>query len=379
MKKISIIFGTRPEAIKLVPLILSLRKNPDLFVQVCITGQHRHMLDQVLSLFDIRPDIDLDIMVHNQSLSGLTSSAIRSIEEYVHKSRPDLIIVQGDTTSVLCASIVGFYNKIPIAHVEAGLRTWDINSPFPEEMNRTFVSKIADLHFCPTDLSKKNLLKENILESKIFVCGNTVIDTLLMAVEKLELIEVKPDGIEYDIFSIIKNSKNILITIHRRENYGKGFESICNSIRRLANKYPDVNFIFPVHLNPNVQTVVDEYLRPFSIKNVYLIPPQSYLPFIKLMKMSYIILTDSGGIQEEGPSLGKPVLVLRESTERPEGVEAGTVKLLGTNEMVIETEVSLLIDNTFEYEEMAKIKNPYGEGNSSERITQEILNFFVGK
>ena len=226
---------------------------------------------------------------------------------------------------------------------------------------------------------KKNLLEENILESKIFVCGNTVIDTLLMAVEKIELIEVKPDGIEYDIFSIIKNSKNVLITIHRRENYGKGFESICYSIRRLANKYPDVNFIFPVHLNPNVQTVVDEYLRPFSLKNVYLIPPQSYLPFIKLMKMSYIILTDSGGIQEEGPSLGKPILVLRESTERPEGVEAGTVRLIGTNDLVIETEVSLLIDNTFAYEEMAKIKNPYGEGNSSERITQEILNFFVRK
>jgi len=375
MKKISIILGTRPEAIKLIPLILGFKDVPDIDVNICITGQHKKMLDQVFEHFDIVPDVDLQLMSHNQSLSEFTAKAINAIDSYLKDFEPDLVIAQGDTTSVFCSALVSFYQNIPLAHIEAGLRTNNFLSPFPEEMNRTFVSKIAALNFCPTTQSKLNLINEYVQEDKIIISGNTVIDTLFLSLEKIEKLNIQIEGINRLDVESFKHEKMILITCHRRESYGEGFDSICKSIKKLCLKYSTIKFVFPVHLNPNVQDAVNRNLKGQNLNNLYLIPPQPYLSFVNLMEKSFLILTDSGGIQEEAPSLGKPVLVMRDTTERPEGVSAGTVKLVGTNEISILNEVSNLIDDEEYYKQFAKKNNPYGDGKSATLIIAEICKF----
>lgn len=365
--KLSFIFGTRPEAIKLAPLILYFKEKSSHQIEVCVTAQHRQMLDQVLEIFDIKPDVDLNLMKPNQTLSLLTSNAISALDHYMLQHKPDLIFVQGDTTTVFAASLVAFYHKIKIAHVEAGLRTNNKFSPFPEEINRVLTSKLADYHFAPTQKSFDNLIKEGIEPSTVYITGNTVIDALLMVKDKANEIQ-HIEGLD----SKILNGKNrvVLITGHRRENFGEGFQNICKAIKSLADKYKDHYFIYPVHLNPNVQKPVYEILG--NTENIILIEPQTYLPFIKLMLRSHIILTDSGGVQEEAPSLGKPVLVMRENTERPEAVYAGTVKLVGTDVEKIITEASILLDNPDEYNKMAQAVNPYGDGKACERIFKII-------
>lgn len=366
--KISVVFGTRPEAIKLIPVILELQKDPAFEVNICVTAQHRQMLDQVLEIFDIIPDVDLNLMQPNQTLSKLTATIISSIDEYFKNYKPDIVLVQGDTTTVMAVSLVAFYHKIKVGHVEAGLRTFKKYSPFPEEMNRVLTSRIAELHFAPTLISKENLLHEGISDNNIFITGNTVIDALFLATEKVK--EIKPiiEGLENH--NLVNLKPYVLITGHRRENFGQGFIDICEAISELADKFPNYHFIYPVHLNPNVQDPVNKLLG--GRKNIILLKPQTYLPFISLMMNAEIILTDSGGVQEEAPSLGKPVLVMRENTERPEAVTAGTVKLVGTNKNTIINEVSELIDNKNAYEKMANAVNPYGDGLASKRIL-EIL------
>lgn len=364
MKKISVIFGTRPEAIKLIPVILELQKESAFEVNICVTAQHREMLDQVLQIFNIVPNVDLDLMQPKQTLSSLTSTIITSIDSYFSNYKPEIVLVQGDTTTVMAVSLVAFYHKIKVGHVEAGLRTFKKYSPFPEEINRVLTSRIADLHFAPTEISKNNLLKEGINEKNIYITGNTVIDALFLATEKVEEIHPKIEGFERsDINSL---QPYVLITGHRRENFGRGFINICEAIRDLADKYSNYNFIYPVHLNPNVQEPVGKILGDKN--NIILLEPQSYLPFISLMMNAKIILTDSGGVQEEAPSLGKPVLVMRENTERPEAVTAGTVKLVGTDKQKIISEVSRLIDDKKVYNNMANAVNPYGDGLASKRI-----------
>ncbi|MCB9210974.1 MAG: UDP-N-acetylglucosamine 2-epimerase (non-hydrolyzing) [Ignavibacteriales bacterium] len=371
-KKVSIVFGTRPEAIKLIPVILELQKEKDFEVNVCVTAQHREMLDQVLEIFDVVPNVDLNLMKPNQTLSGLTANIISSVDKYFTEYKPDIVLVQGDTTTVMAVSLVAFYHKIKVGHVEAGLRTHKKFSPFPEEINRVLTSRIADLHFAPTAISKQNLLDEKIAESDISITGNTVIDALFLATKKVEEINPKVPGLEnYDLKNL---EPYVLITGHRRENFGDGFINICGAIAELAEKYKDHNFIYPVHLNPNVQDPVKKILS--GKKNVYLLEPQTYLPFISLMMNSKIILTDSGGVQEEAPSLGKPVLVMRENTERPEAVTAGTVKLVGTEKHTIINEVSKLIDSKEEYNKMANAVNPYGDGLASKRIVDILKNYF---
>jgi len=373
MKRISIVFGTRPEAIKLIPVILELKKNKNFEVNVCVTAQHREMLDQVLEIFDIVPDVDLNLMEPNQTLSTLTSKIITSIDKYFLEHKPDIVLVQGDTTTVMSVSLVAFYHKIKVGHIEAGLRTGKKHSPFPEEINRVLTSRIADLHFAPTEISKNNLLNEEIEKENIHVTGNTVIDALFLAKEKVKLLNPKIKGLEQ--FSSLENaSPYVLITGHRRENFGDGFINICKAISELANKYEEHNFIYPVHLNPKVQEPVNRILA--NRKNIFLLEPQTYLPFISLMMNSKIILTDSGGVQEEAPSLGKPVLVMRENTERPEAVTARTVKLVGTDKQTIINEFSNLIDNETEYSQMANAINPYGDGLASKRINNILENSF---
>ena len=371
MKKISVIFGTRPEAIKLALVILELKKYPGIFeINVCVTAQHREMLDQVLDIFNIVPDVDLNIMKPDQSLSELTSKAIKLLDEYLLSIKPDLILVQGDTTTTFAASLTAFYRKIKIGHVEAGLRTWKKFSPFPEEINRTFTTKLADLHFAPTKLSKENLLKEGVEEEKVFITGNTVIDALLIAKEKISGKNVPIHGLPEHLQNG-KDCNMILITGHRRENFGEGFRNICEAISELAVKYKNIEFVYPVHLNPNVQKPVYEILS--GHKNIHLIKPLDYLPFVSLMDKSRIILTDSGGVQEEAPSLGKPVLVMRENTERPEGVDAGTVKIVGTQKEKIVKETEHLLNNKSEYDKMANAVNPYGDGKASQRIFEILM------
>ena len=369
-KKISIIFGTRPEAIKLAPVILELKKYKEFEVNVCVTAQHREMLDQVLEVFDIKPEVDLNIMKANQTLSELTSQAIKLLDKYLSEYKPDIILVQGDTTTVFAASLAAFYHKIKIGHVEAGLRTWNKFSPYPEEINRVLTTKLADLHFAPTNLSKENLLKDGVCEDKIFVTGNTVIDALLIAREKINHKNISIPGLPVNLLKE-KNNKIILITGHRRENFGEGFDNICQAIARLAKEFNDYNFIYPVHLNPNVRKPVFEILS--KQENIFLIEPLNYLPFIFLMDKAKIILTDSGGVQEEAPSLGKPVLVMRETTERPEGVNAGTVKVVGTQKQKIVEETKTLLKNKSEYSKMANAVNPYGDGLSAIRIKDILL------
>lgn len=377
-KKISIIFGTRPEAIKLAPVILKLKQTEEIDCQVCVTAQHRHMLDQVLDVFRITPDTDLDLMAKNQTLAGFTAKAIKALDNYVEKEKPDMVIIQGDTTTVFCAALAAFYHKIPVGHVEAGLRTGDIYSPWPEEANRILTTRLTNLHFCPTRLNKENLLKENVNETFIYITGNTVIDALLIALEKIKSSPPTIPGISQEIFKSWDGKPVVLITGHRRENFGEGFENICNAIKELARRFPDTQFIYPVHLNPNVREPVERILgiMNHSRENIHLIDPIPYLPFVALMNRAYIILTDSGGVQEEAPGLGKPVLVMRNTTERPEGMKVGTVKLVGTNYNTIVEETSFLMTNKKAYNTMAQAHNPYGDGKASERIINIILRFF---
>lgn len=358
MKKISIIFGTRPEAIKLCPVVLALQKDPAFDCKVCVTGQHKEMLYQVLDVFDVKPDVDLQLMRPNQTLGGLTSRAIAALDEYLSIERPDIVMVQGDTTTVLAGALAAFYHHIPVAHVEAGLRTGNMLSPWPEEANRVLTTRLAKWHFCPTENNKKNLLDERVNPEGIYVTGNTVIDALMIAREKVTKTN---DG-----------KRRVLITGHRRENFGDGFEHICTAIKKLAEEFNDVDFIYPVHLNPNVQEPVKRILK--GLDNVKLIEPQSYLPFVGLMNDAYLILTDSGGVQEEAPSLGKPVLVLRDTTERPEAVTAGTVKLVGTNAEDIYREAKKLLSDEVAYKQMAAATNPYGDGKAVERILEILRN-----
>lgn len=367
-RKISVIFGTRPEAIKLCPVVLALKADPAFDCKVCVTGQHREMLQQVLDVFGVVPDKDLALMRPNQTLGGLTSRAIAAIDEYLNEEKPDIVMVQGDTTTVLAGALSAFYHHIPVAHVEAGLRTWNMESPWPEEANRVLTTRLAKWHFCPTENNKANLLKEGVPEKDIYVTGNTVIDALLMAKEKVNLNPPTIDGLPEGL--MVSNERMVLITGHRRENFGQGFENICTAIRNLAERFPETHFVYPVHLNPNVRKPVGRILGEHCEKNVHLIEPQSYLPFVALMNRAYLILTDSGGVQEEAPSLGKPVLVMRDTTERPEAVTAGTVKIIGTERDSIEREATLLLIDSAEYNKMSAAVNPYGDGKAIERIVK---------
>ncbi len=367
------IFGTRPEAIKLCPLVLSLKNNPEFEPHICVTGQHRQMLDQVLDVFEVVPDVDLDLMEPDQTLAGLTSRVVTAIDGYIAKHRPDIVIVQGDTTTTFCAALAAFYNKIPIGHVEAGLRTWNKLSPFPEEINRVMTSHIADLHFAPTQWAKENLLKEGIPENRVFVTGNTVIDALYIALEKVNKSSPAVPGLPMELLNGCNRKPVVLITGHRRENFGDGFENICLAISELSKRFSDVAFVYPVHLNPSVREPVYRILA--GHQNVHLIEPLAYLPFVTLMDHCRIVLTDSGGVQEEAPGLGKPVLVMRDTTERPEAVEAGTVRLVGTDRRTIIDNVSMLLTDEKAYEAMAKAVNPYGDGRSAGRIVTACEKF----
>ena len=372
MKKISVIFGTRPEAIKMAPVILALKNRTDVICRVCVTAQHRQMLDQVLEIFGIVPDVDLDLMCPNQSLGGLTSRAIDALDRYLADDKPDIVLVQGDTTTVLCAALAAFYHKIPVGHVEAGLRTGNLDSPWPEEANRVLTSRLARWHFAPTETNRQNLLREHVPESQIYVTGNTVIDALFIALDKIKVAPPEIPGLPENSLDYLGDRKMVLVTGHRRENFGIGFENICQAIAELAHKFPEIDFIYPVHLNPNVRKPVEDILRTSGVENIRLIEPLSYLPFVALMNRSHIILTDSGGVQEEAPSLGKPVLVMRDTTERPEAVEAGTVKVVGTDVKKIVSEASRLICCEDDYSQMTRKHNPYGDGTSAQRIVDVL-------
>lgn len=376
MKKILLVFGTRPEGIKMAPLVKEFQKHSNQFnTKVCVTGQHRQMLDQVLNVFDIKPDYDLDIMAPNQDLYDITSKVLLGMRDVLKVFKPDVVFVHGDTTTSMAATIAAFYQQVKIAHVEAGLRTYNLYSPWPEEMNRQLTDRLCDYCFAPTETSKNNLLQEKITSEKTYVTGNTVIDALLMAVD---IIKTK-EGLQQDIIKEIKgkgyeikeNRKYILVTGHRRENFGDGFLNICKALKEIALQHPEIDIVYPVHLNPNVQKPVFELLK--DIENIYLISPQDYLPFIYLMQHSHLILTDSGGVQEEAPSLGKPVLVMRDTTERPEAVEAGTVKLVGTNASDITKYVKILLTDQSVYNQMSHAHNPYGDGKACERIINYIV------
>ncbi len=366
MKKISFVFGTRPEAIKLAPVIIALKGSARVVVNVCITAQHRHMLDQVLNEFAILPDVDLNIMQPDQRLSELTARAITSLSTYLEEHRPDYVVVQGDTTTTFAATLAAFYLKIPVAHVEAGLRTWDKFSPFPEEINRVLTSRIADLHFAPTPLSKANLIKEGVDERSIVVTGNTVVDALLTARKRILTDPPEIPSLPKEVYRN-DGKQMVLITGHRRENFGDGFGRICKAISLLAEKFSDVNFVYPVHLNPNVHGPVFALLG--NMKNIFLIEPLSYFQFVSVMIRSSVILTDSGGVQEEAPSLGRPVLVMRDLTERPEGVESGTLKIIGTDVDRIVTGVSEMLRNPV----ALNVVNPYGDGRSADRICEAMF------
>lgn len=382
MKKILIVFGTRPEAIKMAPLVKEFQKQSDKFkTLVCVTGQHRQMLDSVLSLFEIVPDFDLDIMQHGQDLYDVTTRVLVGMRDVLEKSEPDIVLVHGDTTTSSTAALAAFYKQIKIGHVEAGLRTNNLQSPWPEEANRQITGRLANFHFAPTELSRQNLLNENIEEKNIFVTGNTVIDALKWVVDKSSNDKTLKDRaakglIESGLSEKLLNSNNskVLITGHRRENFGEGFLNICKAIKILGNKFKDVDFIYPMHLNPNVRKPISEIFGDVSNlkSNIHFIEPLDYLPFINLLNKSKIVLTDSGGIQEEAPGLGKPVLVMRDTTERPEALDAGTVILVGTDTDKIVTEVSHLLTNSEHYEKMSKAINPYGDGKACERILKNL-------
>ena len=387
MKTILLVFGTRPEAIKMAPLVKKLQSEPDKFkTVVCVTAQHRQMLDQVLHIFDIKPDYDLNIMQANQDLYDVTSRVLVGMRDVLKEVQPDVVLVHGDTTTSTAAALAAFYQQIPVGHVEAGLRTHNIYSPWPEEMNRQITGRITTHHFAPTPLAKQNLLNENVREDQIIVTGNTVIDALYMVVDKIkndanlqsELGELLKEA-GYDTARLDGSRRLVLITGHRRENFGDGFISMCTAIRDLAAKYPDVDFVYPMHLNPNVRKPIHEVFGDIASQaihntsniihsNLFFIEPLEYLSFVYLMEKSTIVLTDSGGIQEEAPGLGKPVLVMRDTTERPEALESGTVHLVGTNYEKIIGEVSTLLDDAVAYQKMSQAVNPYGDGHACERI-----------
>ena len=383
MKKIMLVFGTRPEAIKMAPLVKEFQKHPESFQTiVCVTGQHREMLDQVLQIFDIRPDYDLNIMRQGQDLYDVTSRVLLGMRNVLKEVKPDVVLVHGDTTTSTAAALAAFYQQISVGHVEAGLRTHNIYSPWPEEMNRLITSRIATYHFSPTPLSRQNLLNEGVNEQSIVVTGNTVIDALYIVVDKIKKdtalkIELKNIlyNAGYDVQRLENGKKLVLITGHRRENFGDGFISMCTAIKDLTKKYPEVDFVYPMHLNPNVRKPIHEVfgndLSGFG--NMFFIEPLEYLSFVYLMEKSTLVLTDSGGIQEEASGLGKPVLVMRDTTERPEALEAGTVKLVGTNYNKIILEVSALLDNQDDYEMMSNAVNPYGDGYSCSRILKALM------
>lgn len=378
MKKILLVFGTRPEAIKMAPLVKKLQQCKVSFKTiVCVTGQHRQMLDQVLEIFNITPDYDLNIMKSGQDLYDITSRVLLGMREILDKTKPDVVLVHGDTTTSTAAALAAFYKQIPVGHVEAGLRTFNVSSPWPEEMNRQLTARIAEYNFAPTSLSKMNLIQEHIPESKIYITGNTVIDALLWVINRINSDKHLKSEIQdtllqngYDVHRLDNGKKLVLITGHRRENFGDGFLSICQAIKALTEKYSDVDFVYPMHLNPNVREPIRHVFGDIqnSYNNIFFIEPLEYLSFVYLMEQSYLVLTDSGGIQEEAPGLGKPVLVMRDTTERPEAVEAGTVKLVGTDFTTITSDVSNLIDNPDEYSRMSFAINPYGDGKACERI-----------
>jgi UDP-N-acetylglucosamine 2-epimerase (non-hydrolysing) len=368
---ILVVFGTRPEAIKMVSVVKALQSSKKLNVKVCVTAQHRQMLDQVLELFDIKPDFDLDLMVPGQDLTDITCNVLHGMKVIFNKWRPDWVLVHGDTTTTLATSLASYYEKISVAHVEAGLRTGNIYSPWPEEMNRRIAGAISILHFSPTVTAKNNLLLEGVDENRIHVTGNTVIDALLEVVQRLRTDNNTVKMLEKKFSFLDGTKKLILVTGHRRENFGSGFESICKALNEITQRN-DIEVVYPVHLNPNVQEPVNRILG--KNKNVHLIEPLDYLPFIYLMDRAHIILTDSGGIQEEAPSLGKPVLVMRDTTERPEAVEAGTVKLVGTGDKKIVDEIEALIKDDEAYKRMSKAHNPYGDGQASKRIAEYFIN-----
>jgi len=369
--KIYIITGTRPEAIKLIPLYFEAKRR-GVEVRLISTGQHREMLDQVFEWFEVRPDVDLQLMQQNQTLATLSANALIKLDALFQEDKPDYVMVQGDTTTAFIAALAAYYHKISVVHIEAGLRTHNKYSPWPEEINRNLIGRIADLHFAPTTYNAENLKRENIPDDKIFVTGNTVIDALLYTNEKTKKENIYPLQLKKYFVGEEQNIKLVLITGHRRENWGQGFEEICKAIHFLAIKYPDIHFIYPVHLNPNVQEPVQRLLRGHH--NIILTAPLNYPEFVRMMERSFIILTDSGGVQEEAPGLGKPVLVMRDTTERPEGVEAGTVKLVGTHsDTIIHTFIELL-NNPLQYKDMSEVKNPYGDGTSSRIIMEILLN-----
>ena len=380
MKKIAVIFGTRPEAIKLAPLILALKRHPEFQCEVCVTAQHRQMLDQVLAVFGIVPEVDLDLMQPNQSLADLTARALTGVSAYLNRAKPDMILVQGDTTTVFSATLAAFYQHIPVGHIEAGLRTGNLQSPWPEEANRVLTSRLADLHFAPTETSRANLQREHIPADRIIVTGNTVIDALFLALEK---VRAAPPVIPALPATLQPGSgpdpRMVLITGHRRENFGEGFENICRAIAQLAQRFPGVHFVYPVHLNPRVREPVNRILGGGTgtpLPNIHLIEPLDYLPFVAMMTRAHLILTDSGGVQEEAPSLGKPVLVMRDTTERPEAVAAGTVRLVGTQPEAIVNGVANLMEDQACYERMSHAHNPYGDGRATGRHLQALRDYF---
>lgn len=384
-RKLLFVFGTRPEAIKMAPLIREFKKFPAYFeVQVCSTGQQREMLDQALSLFHITPDRDLHIMKPNQELCGMTSRILSGLDEILRSVNPDLVFVQGDTTTSVTAALAAFYCRIPVAHIEAGLRSHNICNPWPEEMNRSLIGRLATWHFAPTTEARQNLLVENIQSDHIIVTGNTVIDALLWIIKRIHEGDIPETEIiktllneGYDTSRLNKNRKLILITGHRRDNFGDGFQNICHAIRNISMKHPEVDLVYPVHLNPNVLGPVHEILGKEPVSpNVFLMKPLDYLSFIYLMSKSYIVLTDSGGIQEEAPALGKPVLLMRNTTERPEGVEAGTVNLVGTDRVKIEKGVRSLLKDQVLYNRMSRALNPYGDGKAAERIVRFFMDLY---
>lgn len=382
MKKIMLVFGTRPEAIKMAPLVKEFQKHPDTFQTiVCVTGQHREMLDQVLNIFDIRPDFDLNIMKQGQDLYDVTARVLTGMRDVLREAQPDVVLVHGDTTTSTAAALAAFYQQIPVGHVEAGLRTHNILSPWPEEMNRQITGRIASYHFAPTTLSRQNLLQENVDDANITVTGNTVIDALYWVVDRIkndrsldaELEEVLRHA-GYDVNRLADGRPLVLITGHRRENFGDGFINMCTAIKQLTERYPNVDFVYPMHLNPNVRRPIHEVFGDdlSNLGNMHFIEPLEYLSFVYLMEKSTIVLTDSGGIQEEAPGLGKPVLVMRDTTERPEALEAGTVKLVGTDREKIFNEVSTLLDDAAAYARMSQAVNPYGDGLACSRIVERL-------
>lgn len=385
MKRIMLVFGTRPEAIKMAPLVKEFQKHLDVFeTLVCVTGQHRQMLDQVLNIFGIRPDFDLDIMQQGQDLYDVTAKVLVGMRDVLKRAQPEMVLVHGDTTTSMAAALASFYQQISVGHVEAGLRTHNIYSPWPEEMNRQLTGRIATLNFSPTELSKTNLLDEGIEENTITVTGNTVIDALNWVVNRIKSAPKLDEDLSdellqsgYNIKRLDGSRRLVLITGHRRENFGEGFIQICKAVQTLSNRYPDVDFLYPMHLNPNVRKPIHEIFGEDLVlpDNLFLIEPLEYLCFVYIMEKSYIVLTDSGGIQEEAPGLGKPVLVMRETTERPEAVMAGTVKLVGTNYDTIVKGVSDLLENRKLYDTMSKAVNPYGDGKACERIVDICSKF----